>query len=195
MHTCLDTCTHCHSGHAGHTQRNITHLSELAARALCAHRDESRESRDSSLASRLMTLVRVSRHEGSVHSALSARNRRYHAMLQLSVRDRTVRVESLLVAPRQTEACGGDEVRSQCIRSRGLRLAQSNQKGIPLLRQDSRGKREAKRRQQLGKQQKRELSCETKAQHRAFPRGPPPQYYPGSTLLNFAVRMGSGEPG
>ena len=138
MHTCLDTCTHCHSGHAGHTQ--ITHLSELAARALCAHRDESRESRDSSLASRLMTLVRVSRHEGSVHSALSARNRRYHAMLQLSVRDRTVRVESLLVAPRQTEGCGGDEVRSQCIRSRGLRLAQSNQKGIPLLRQDSRGK-------------------------------------------------------
>ena len=34
-----------------------------------------------------------------------------------------------------------------------------------------------------------------KAQHRAFPRGPPPQYYPGSNLLNFAVRMGSGEPG
>eukprot|EP00964_Phaeocystis_antarctica_P135061 scaffold99409_cov66-Phaeocystis_antarctica.AAC.4 len=31
-----------------------------------------------------------------------------------------------------------------------------------------------------------------KAQHRAFPRGPPPQYYPGSDLLNFAVRMGSG---
>ena len=36
---------------------------------------------------------------------------------------------------------------------------------------------------------------EEKAQHRAFPRGPPPQYYPGSNLLNFAVRMGSGEPG
>ena len=34
-----------------------------------------------------------------------------------------------------------------------------------------------------------------KEQHRAFPRGPPPQYYPGSNLLNFAVRMGSGEPG
>ena len=26
-----------------------------------------------------------------------------------------------------------------------------------------------------------------KAQHRAFPRGPPPQYYPGSNLLNFAA--------
>ena len=24
---------------------------------------------------------------------------------------------------------------------------------------------------------------EEKAQHRAFPRGPPPQYYPGSNLL------------
>ena len=35
---------------------------------------------------------------------------------------------------------------------------------------------------------------EEKAQHRAFPRGPPPQYYPGSNLLNFAVRIGSGEP-
>ena len=34
-----------------------------------------------------------------------------------------------------------------------------------------------------------------KEQHRAFPRGPPPQYYPGSIQLNFAVRMGSGEPG
>ena len=29
--------------------------------------------------------------------------------------------------------------------------------------------------------------------HPAFPRGPPPQYYPGSTVLNFAVRMGSGD--
>ena len=34
-----------------------------------------------------------------------------------------------------------------------------------------------------------------KAQHRAFLRGPPPQYYPGSNLLNFAVWMGSDEPG
>ena len=34
-----------------------------------------------------------------------------------------------------------------------------------------------------------------KVQHPAFPRGPPPQYCPGSTPLNFAVRMGSGEPG
>ena len=31
-------------------------------------------------------------------------------------------------------------------------------------------------------------------QHPAFPRGPPPQYYPGSSKLNFAVRMGSGDP-
>ena len=38
---------------------------------------------------------------------------------------------------------------------------------------------------------------EQKAQHRAFPRGPPPQYYPGSDLLNFAdcSDRGSGEPG
>ena len=36
---------------------------------------------------------------------------------------------------------------------------------------------------------------EEKAQHRAFPRGPPPQYCLDSTQLNFAVRMGSGEPG
>ena len=34
-----------------------------------------------------------------------------------------------------------------------------------------------------------------KAQHRAFPRGPPPQYYSGSNLLDIAVRMESGEPG
>ena len=27
-----------------------------------------------------------------------------------------------------------------------------------------------------------------------FPRGPRPQYYPGSTVLNFAVRMESGDP-
>ena len=40
-----------------------------------------------------------------------------------------------------------------------------------------------------------ETKEDEKAQHRAFPRGPPPQYYPGSNLLNFAVRMGSGEPG
>ena len=32
-------------------------------------------------------------------------------------------------------------------------------------------------------------------QHLAFPRGPPPQYYPDSILLNCAVRMGSGDPG
>ena len=32
-------------------------------------------------------------------------------------------------------------------------------------------------------------------QHPAFPRGPPPQYYLDSILLNFAVRMGSGDPG
>ena len=38
------------------------------------------------------------------------------------------------------------------------------------------------------------LKTKEKAQHRAFPRGPPPQYYPGSNQLNFAVRMGSGEP-
>ena len=56
----------------------------------------------------------------------------------------------------------------------------------------------ARKRQQLGKQKKElpgEIKSLQKAQHRAFPRGPPPQYYPGSNLLNFAVRMGSGEPG
>eukprot|EP00962_Isochrysis_galbana_P051620 scaffold23111_cov117-Isochrysis_galbana.AAC.2 len=34
---------------------------------------------------------------------------------------------------------------------------------------------------------------EQNVQHPAFPRGPPPQYYPGSTWLNFAVRLGSGD--
>jgi hypothetical protein len=29
----------------------------------------------------------------------------------------------------------------------------------------------------------------------AFPRGPPPQYYLVSIQLNFAVRMGSSDPG
>ena len=38
-------------------------------------------------------------------------------------------------------------------------------------------------------------NAKEKAQHPAFPRGPPPQYYLNSTPLNFAVRMGSGEPG
>tara|TARA_B100000780_G_scaffold229880_1_gene169545 strand:- start:214 stop:462 length:249 start_codon:yes stop_codon:yes gene_type:complete len=45
------------------------------------------------------------------------------------------------------------------------------------------------------KAKKKKKKKDAKAQHRAFPRGPPPQYYPGSNLLNFAVRMGSGEPG
>ena len=52
--------------------------------------------------------------------------------------------------------------------------------------------------QRWTRSQKRKLKrrrTKQKAQHRAFPRGPPPQYYPGSNLLNFAVRMGSGEPG
>jgi hypothetical protein len=31
-------------------------------------------------------------------------------------------------------------------------------------------------------------------QHIAFPRGPSPQYYRYSRQLNFAVRMGSGDP-
>ena len=47
----------------------------------------------------------------------------------------------------------------------------------------------------LAKRRKEGGITREKAQHRAFPRGPPPQYYPGSNLLNFAVRMGSGEPG
>ena len=38
-------------------------------------------------------------------------------------------------------------------------------------------------------------SKKVKVKHPAFPRGPPPQYYLNSTPLNFAVRMGSGEPG
>ena len=44
-------------------------------------------------------------------------------------------------------------------------------------------------------EQKRKRPKKQNMQHPAFPRGPPPQYYPGSTLLNFAVRMGSGDPG
>eukprot|EP00962_Isochrysis_galbana_P018844 scaffold5464_cov108-Isochrysis_galbana.AAC.1 len=42
-------------------------------------------------------------------------------------------------------------------------------------------------------QRGREKQAEQNVQHPAFPRGPPPQYYPGSTRLNFAVRMGSGD--
>ena len=41
-------------------------------------------------------------------------------------------------------------------------------------------------------------SANKKAQHRAFPRGPPPQYYrtPAIHRLEPAnLRMGSGEPG
>ena len=56
----------------------------------------------------------------------------------------------------------------------------------------SKGFKKKKRRKEEDKKHKKDKS---KAQHRAFPRGPPPQYYPGSNLLNFAVRMGSGEPG
>ena len=41
----------------------------------------------------------------------------------------------------------------------------------------------------------KERKQKKKRSHRAFPRGPPPQYYPGSNLLNLAARMGSGEPG
>ena len=44
-------------------------------------------------------------------------------------------------------------------------------------------------------EKREEQEITEKAQHWAFPRGPPPQYYPGSNLLDFAVRMGSGEPG
>ena len=55
--------------------------------------------------------------------------------------------------------------------------------------QTRREERKQKERKHKMKREKR------KVQHPAFPRGPPPQYYPGSTLLNFAVRMGSGEPG
>ena len=32
-------------------------------------------------------------------------------------------------------------------------------------------------------------------QHSAFPRGPPPQYYPSSNQLIFPVRMGRVDPG
>ena len=56
----------------------------------------------------------------------------------------------------------------------------------------SEGFKKKKRRKEEDKKEEKEKQ---KAQHRAFPRGPPPQYYPGSNLLNFAVRMGSGEPG
>ena len=48
-------------------------------------------------------------------------------------------------------------------------------------------RKEEKRRQGKERNKKRSTG--------PLPRGPPPQYYPGSNLLNFAVRMGSGEPG
>jgi hypothetical protein len=57
-----------------------------------------------------------------------------------------------------------------------------------------RAQRKAGRLQEKKREKRRKRDSE-KAQHWAFPRGPPPQYYPGSNLLDFAVRMGSGEPG
>ena len=61
------------------------------------------------------------------------------------------------------------------------------------MKRRSRQSKEEKQKKENAKRKKG--SIRKKAQHRAFPRGPPPQYYPGSNLLNFAVRMGSGEPG
>jgi hypothetical protein len=58
-----------------------------------------------------------------------------------------------------------------------------------------RAQRKAGRLQEKKREKRRKRDESEKAQHWAFPRGPPPQYYPGSNLLNFAVRMGSGEPG
>ena len=59
-----------------------------------------------------------------------------------------------------------------------------------------RAQRKAGRLQEKKREKRRKRDAE-KAQHRAFPRGPPPQYYPGSDLLNFAdcSDRGSGEPG
>ena len=62
------------------------------------------------------------------------------------------------------------------------------------MKRRSRKSKEEEKKKENAKTKKMEHKKE-KAQHRAFPRGPPPQYYPGSNLLNFAVRMGSGEPG
>ena len=41
---------------------------------------------------------------------------------------------------------------------------------------------------------RRRVPAKKNMQHPAFPRGPPPQYYLDSIELNFAVRMGSGDP-
>ena len=78
-------------------------------------------------------------------------------------------------------------------------LEREENKGEGRKGERSEGRREAKRERKtikkgaLRKGKGRKQG--EKEQHRAFPRGPPPQYYPGSNLLNFAVRMGSGEPG
>jgi hypothetical protein len=56
------------------------------------------------------------------------------------------------------------------------------------------GDKGAKSAEKSKKRETRRKRDAEKAQHRAFPRGPPPQYYPGSDLLNIAFRMGSGEP-
>eukprot|EP00962_Isochrysis_galbana_P003647 scaffold1041_cov124-Isochrysis_galbana.AAC.8 len=58
--------------------------------------------------------------------------------------------------------------------------------------EERKGKRKKERKEE-GKETGEQEREEQNVQHPAFPRGPPPQYYPGSTRLNFAVRMGSGD--
>ena len=74
-------------------------------------------------------------------------------------------------------------------RARSARISPGAERAQRSLDQTRREERKQKERKNKMKREKR------KVQHPAFPRGPPPQYCPGSTPLNFAVRMGSGEPG
>ena len=76
-------------------------------------------------------------------------------------------------------------------RQKGTLEEETGQKPCPEKKKERKSKYEDRR--ETKEEERKEK--EEKAQHRAFPRGPPPQYYPGSNLLNFAVRMGSGEPG
>ena len=62
-----------------------------------------------------------------------------------------------------------------------LPVSMSLQKGVSEVGPASRAARAAKKNENM--------------QHSAFPRGPPPQYYPSSNQLIFPVRMGRVDPG
>jgi hypothetical protein len=85
-----------------------------------------------------------------------------------------------------------------CVQIKGSGAQRKGKSSRNVIRKETKETKEREKKKEKKKEKKRKKEGEKergKAQHRAFPRGPPPQYYPGSNLLNFAVRMGSGEPG